>query len=228
MSMIRKLAIVGFLISLLSGAAVWMHAKADTPAVYNAEDTFSRSEDALMYLRILREDDSLKATGTGVILSADGRAATAYHVVKGAERIEGTLRDGRVVSPIQVIGYDEQTDAALLQLPDPKDGKKKLYDYLPIRETAVNYGEQVFALGYPMADTPIITEGIVNNPKAEVNGRSRILTSAQVASGMSGGPVIDRFGRVTGIISGSLRTMNNIHLVIDMEDIRSLMLGSSK
>lgn len=92
----RKIAALCILICLLSGAAVWLNVEADTPVSYNAEDIFGRSEQAVLYIRILREDDSLKATGTGVILSPEGLAATAYHVVKGAERIEGTLRDGRV------------------------------------------------------------------------------------------------------------------------------------
>jgi S1-C subfamily serine protease len=219
----RKIAALCILICLLSGAAVWLNVEADTPVSYNAEDIYGRSEQAVLYIRILREDESLKATGTGVILSPEGLAATAYHVVKGAERIEGTLRDGRVVSPIEVIGYDEQTDAAILRLPAQESGKKAAYDYLPARDTAVRYGEKVFAIGYPMANTPIITEGIVNSPNAEVNGRNRILTSAQIASGMSGGPVLDRLGRVAGVVSGSLRTMNNIHLVIGMDDVRALL-----
>ncbi|MEK8129897.1 serine protease [Paenibacillus filicis] len=219
----RKIAALCLLISLLCGAAVWMQAKADSPAAYTAEDIFGRSEQAILYIRILREDDSVKATGTGVILSPDGLAATAYHVVKEASRIEGTLRDGSVVGPIEVVAVDEQTDAAVLQLPALKSGPAGGYAFLPIRETAVNFGEQVFAIGYPMANTPVITEGIVNNPKAEVNGRDRVLTSAQIASGMSGGPIIDRFGRVAGIISGSLRTMNNIHLVIPLKEVRSLL-----
>ncbi len=200
-----------------------MHAEADNPAVYHAEAVFAQSAEAVVYLRILREDDSLKATGTAVLVSSEGKAATAYHVVKGAERIEGTLRDGRVISSIEVIGYDEQRDAAILQLPPAEQGDGEPYEFLPVRETAVNYGEQVFAIGFPMANTPIITEGIVNSPSAEVNGRERMLISAQVASGMSGGPVIDRFGRIAGIISGSLRTMNNIHLAVHTEDLRSLL-----
>ena len=81
----------------------------------------------------------------------------------------------------------------------------------------------MFAIGYPMKETKIITEGIVSSPQAPVNGRNRILISAQVASGMSGGPVLDKNGDVVGVISGSLRTMNNIHLVVDMDTVRTVM-----
>ncbi|MNW23156.1 hypothetical protein D3C71_2250870 [compost metagenome] len=44
---------------------------------------------------------------------------------------------------------------------------------------------------------------------------------------MSGGPVLDKYGEVIGLISGSLRTMNNIHLVVGVEDINKVMTSDS-
>lgn len=198
---------------------------ADAPAPYNAEEGYKLAKNATFYLRVLNGDGNASATGTGVILSAGGTAATAYHVVKGADRFEGVLADGTVVSPIKVLSYNELTDAAVIQLPDPKSAKVKggAYPFLSVRKEALDYGEKVFALGYPLKNTPIITEGIVNSPDAMINGRSRVLTSAQIVSGMSGGPLIDEKGQLVGIISGSLRTMDNIHLVVNTNDVRSLL-----
>jgi S1-C subfamily serine protease len=204
---------------------IFMSANADLPVQYNAEQIYERSESAVFYIRVLHENDTIKSTGTGVLLSQDGIAATAYHVVKDAERIEGTLSDGRTVSSIEVLNVDEDKDVAILKLPDPQSmtGKQPFYEVLEIRDNTVKHGEKMYAIGYPLKNTPIITEGIVNSPKAEINGRDRILTSAQIVSGMSGGPIIDLQGRLIGIISGSMRTMNNIHLVADIEDLRSLL-----
>lgn len=206
-------------------SSIGSHADADAPVVYNAEQIYGRSYAALFYIRVLQSDGTVASAGTGVTVSPDGTAVTACHVVKQAARIEGTFPDGRTVGPIEVLSFDEATDVAIVKLPDPVDsnGQSKPYETLAIRETAVKHGEKVFALGYPIKNTPIITEGIVNTPKAEINGRDRILTSAQIASGMSGGPLLDQQGRLSGIISGSMRTMNNIHLVIDMKDVRSLL-----
>ncbi|GAA3408787.1 serine protease [Paenibacillus hodogayensis] len=221
----RTIVIWCLLLPLLSGLLLFANVQANEPAVFDAEAVFERSGDAVFYLRILRDDDSVKATGTGVVLTPGGLAATAYHVVKDGERLEGVFPDGRTVSPIKVVGYDEATDAALIELPEPAAAQKEQGGYaaVPQRGSALKYGEKVFAIGYPMANTPIITEGIVSSPKAEINGRDRVLISAQVASGMSGGPVLDRYGNLAGIVSGSLRTINNIHLVIPMEDMRSLL-----
>jgi S1-C subfamily serine protease len=202
-----------------------LNANADAPVLHNAEEIYELSHGSIFYIRSLKSDDTLIATGTGVLLSPNGTAASAYHVIKEAEKIEGTFDDGRVISSIEVLNYDELKDTAILKLPDPQAaaGKQSEYPFIPIREAAVKYGEKIYAIGYPLKNTPIITEGIINTPKAEINGRNRILTSAQIVSGMSGGPVIDQQGQLVGIISGSMRTMNNIHLVIDNGDLLSSM-----
>ncbi|WP_053373859.1 S1 family peptidase [Paenibacillus sp. FJAT-27812] len=220
-----KLLLACIVVSLLSCIVLFTGAGAQTPAIQNAEGIYENAGDAVFYLRALRSDGTVLAVGSGVVISADGEAATAYHVVKDAARLEAILADGSALKGVKLLRYDELTDAALLKLPARVDskGKIKLYSMLLIKETALKHGERIFAIGYPLKNTPIITEGIVNNPKAEINGRDRVLVSAQVASGMSGGPAIDEQGRLAGIISGSLRTMNNIHLVIAASDLRQLM-----
>jgi S1-C subfamily serine protease len=220
-----KLILACIIVSLLSCIVWFTGAGAQTPAIQNAEGIYENAGDAVFYLRALRSDGTVLAVGSGVIISSDGMAVTAYHVVKGAARLEAILADGSALQGVKLLRYDELTDAAQLKLPERVDnkGKIKLYNMLLVREAALKHGERIFAIGYPLKNTPIITEGIINNPKAEINGRDRILISAQVASGMSGGPAIDEQGRLAGIISGSLRTMNNIHLVIDTNDLRQLM-----
>lgn len=220
-----KLLAVSLIFSLI--AAVLFNegtTSADTMAVYNAEQSYAIASEAIFYLRVLKSDGTASSTGTGIILSPGGTAATAYHVVKGGQRFEGVMADGTVISPIKVTKFDELKDIAVLELPSPAAMKKgNAYHYLPLRKDKLKHGEAVYALGYPLKNTAIITEGIVNTPAADINGRSRILTSAQVASGMSGGPLLDSRGELAGVISGSLRTMNNIHLVVNMEDLRSLL-----
>lgn len=67
----------------------------------------------------------------------------------------------------------------------------------------------------------------MNAPTAEVNDVIRLLTSAQVSAGMSGGPLLNEEGRVIGLISGSFRTMTGIHICVTIEDIRKLMKKSN-
>lgn len=196
--------------------------EAESPQTYDAEGIYGLAQKATFYVRVFREDGTLKDVGTGFLVSREGEALTAYHVVKDAARISCVLDDGTVADSCKVTASDEKADTAWLQLSPPQGGKAG-YGHLTLRTSKANQGERVFAIGYPMKETKIITEGIVNSPKAEINGRERILVSSQIVNGMSGGPVIDKYGAVVGIVSGSLRTMNNIHLVVGADAVSKTM-----
>ncbi|MFD2332462.1 S1C family serine protease [Cohnella sp. GCM10020058] len=219
--------VLALLATLIMAAGTGSAAKTDS---IDAVQSYDMAITATLYLRVLDSEGTLQATGSGAIISAGGSALTAYHVVKGAARVEAQLSDGRVLSPVKVVSYDELTDAAVLELPDPKTAKltSGAYPYLTVRSESLKFGETVYAIGYPLKNTPIITQGIINNPAAKINGRDRILTSSQIVSGMSGGPLLDDAGRLVGTISGSLRTMDNIHLVIDTNDIRKILPSKLK
>ncbi|HZG88084.1 serine protease [Paenibacillus sp.] len=204
---------------LAPGLFLLDRAAADEPPRYDAEAVYERSHQAVFYVRALRANGTVAATGTGAVIGSNGTAVTAYHVVEGAERLQAVFPDGTTAESIQVIASSVENDAAVLKLPSRKEG----YSALTLRQGAVKHGEKMFAIGYPLKNTPIVTEGIVNSPKAEINGKSRILTSAQIANGMSGGPLIDEEGRLAGVISGSLRTMGNIHLVVPASAVQTLL-----
>ncbi|NQX60798.1 S1 family peptidase [Paenibacillus qinlingensis] len=199
---------------------------ADPPETYDAEALYENAEKSVFYVRAFREDGTLKDVGTGFVVKPDGTALTAYHVIAGADRISCVWQEAAVEMNCSVVSQDETLDTAVLKLPfaQGSSGKVDDYAYLNTRKSKVKHGEKVYALGYPMKDTKIITEGIVNTPRANINGRDRILISAQIVNGMSGGPILDKYGNVIGLISGSLRTMNNIHLVVGSDDIHKILL----
>lgn len=216
-----KVVTLCLLLTVLSGLFSLLRTEAEQPARYGADEIYAKSSSSIVYVCNLSDYGTVRSVGTGVIVSEHGLVLTAYHVVSVAGSLEAVLQDGRTIADVQVEAYDEADDLALLKL--PASGKSERYKALPIHSGIVKSGEQVFAIGYPLKGTPVITQGIVNSPDADINGRSRILTSAQIVSGMSGGPLIDRQGFVVGLISGSLRTMPGIHLVVGM-DKAALML----
>lgn len=211
----QKIAALCLLFTVFSALFLMIPSGAEQPVRYEAEEIYAMSSSSVFYLRNLGEYDTVRSVGTGVMISEDGQALTAYHVVKNTVRLEAVMQDGRTLSGIKVEAYDEKNDVALLSFPTAKEGER--FSALPIRSEALKHGEQIFAIGYPLKETPIITQGIVNSPAAMINGRSRALTSAQIVSGMSGGPVVDEEGNVVGIISASIRTMPGIHSIITIE-----------
>ncbi|WP_186375590.1 serine protease [Paenibacillus xylanexedens] len=193
-----------------------------TKALFGAEKVYSSAAQAVFYLKAYRKDGTLKTVGSGFLIG-NGQALTAAHVVKDAVSYEAVFEDGSV-QKLRVLGADEDTDVALLSV---KDTAKRPVLALSDDKPSARHGERSFAIGYPLKDGKIITEGIVNAPTAEVNDVIRLLTSAQVSPGMSGGPLLNEEGRVIGLISGSFRTMNGIHICVTVEDIRKLLKKSN-
>ncbi|MRN53748.1 trypsin-like peptidase domain-containing protein [Paenibacillus monticola] len=194
--------------------------RAETPVRYDAESIYAYAEEAVFYVRAYRDDGTLKDVGSGFLIQPDGTALTAYHVVEGAARL-GCVRNDGSEAACRILVLDEAADTAVLMLPPP--GKDSPYPYLPLRIGPVKHGEKVFAIGYPMKGTKIITEGIVNAPGVPINGRERILMSATLVNGMSGGPLVDQDGYAAGLLSGSLRTMSGIHLAVDAETVKRVV-----
>jgi len=182
-----------------------------------AEQIYQADADSVFYLKVYKKDGTLKTVGTGFLIGG-GKALTAYHVIADGASYEAVFDDGKTVRGLTVTAADQDMDTAVLSI--QASGRKGL----ELAPDEARHGQRTFAMGYPLKETKIITEGIVNNPAAKVNGVNRLLTSAQVASGMSGGPLFDQYGKVVGLISGSFRTMSNIHLCVSVTDIRNNLL----
>ncbi|MFC9067135.1 trypsin-like peptidase domain-containing protein [Streptomyces carpaticus] len=103
------------------------------------------------------------ATGSGVILSSDGKILTNNHVVSGAGEVQVTFSDGSTATAT-VTGTDPDTDLAVIQARDVSG--------LPAAtlgdSDAVAVGDQVVAIGSPEGLSGTVTSGIVSALDREV------------------------------------------------------------
>ena len=191
---------------LVALLAVPLLGSASSSSPQSAEQCYRAAHEAVVYVRGYNAAGTLINTGSGFIISGDGIAVTAAHVVSASDRV--TVLRGEKELTAEVLSCDTASDVALLRLP------KGDYPCLTVAKTAPNPGAVVRAIGYPMKDTLIITEGIVNSASAVISGKTRMLVSCTLVNGMSGGPVLDEYGQVVGVCSGSVRTMSGIHLSV--------------
>ena len=139
-----------------------------------------------------------QAAGSGVIVDAkSGYVLTNNHVIRQAERIVVTLKDGRQFDA-KLVGTDPGTDVAVLQIPAQKLTALKLGD-----SDALQVGDYVIAIGNPFGIGQTVTSGIVS-----ALGRSGlspegyehfIQTDASINPGNSGGALINLRGELIGI-----------------------------
>ncbi len=141
-----------------------------------------------------------RGTGSGFIISADGRLITNAHVISGADSVKVTLKDGRTF-PGRVVGVDSVTDVAVVKI----EAKNLPTVSLGSAEKLIP-GEWAIAIGNPLGLDNTVTVGIISAldrsssqvgvPEKRV---SFIQTDAAINPGNSGGPLLNAKGEVIGI-----------------------------
>ena len=145
-----------------------------------------------------------EASGSGVIISADGYIVTNNHVVAEAEEVTVMLNDKREFKA-KVISTDPSSDLAVIQI------KANNLPFLTFGDSdALRVGEWVLAVGNPFNLESTVTAGIVSakgrqniidrDSEASANPlESFIQTDAAVNPGNSGGALVNLKGELVGI-----------------------------
>jgi serine protease Do len=146
-----------------------------------------------------------RASGSGVIISADGYIVTNNHVVENADELTVTLSNKKSYTG-KVVGTDPAYDLAVIKI-DATSLPFLLYG----NSDEVKIGQWVLALGYPLNLETTVTAGIVSakarslglNKGTKTNSpvESFIQTDAAVNQGNSGGALINTSGVLIGINS---------------------------
>ena len=132
--------------------------------------------------------------GTGFIIDNEGYVVTNAHVLSGGSVIY-VITYEQETKNAEFIGYDSTLDIALLKI----SGN---YERIRLDDSnEVQVGEKVIAIGNPLGLQFSVTEGIVSGVHREgANGlEAYIQTDAALNPGNSGGPLINKEGRVIGI-----------------------------
>ncbi|MEY3165371.1 MAG: hypothetical protein RLZZ270_1110, partial [Actinomycetota bacterium] len=145
--------------------------------------------------------ESGEATGTGVVLTADGEILTNAHVVDGASEVRVRFAGETEPRTAQVIASEIGNDLALLKI--EATGLKPATFAQP---DTVRIGDTVVAIGYALAldGGPTVTSGLISALKRTIVTDSGALngliqTDAPISSGNSGGPLVNLRGEVVGI-----------------------------
>jgi serine protease Do len=150
-----------------------------------------------------------RASGSGVIVGADGYIVTNSHVVSNARRIRvrmaadepaagrSILQPASRTIEARVIGVDRDTDLAILKI-DRTD-----LPTLPLGDSdTLQQGQLVMAFGNPLGLENSVSLGVVSSAARQLKPDDTMIyiqTDAPINPGNSGGPLVDADGRVMGI-----------------------------
>ena len=178
-------------------------------------------------VRIVAEDGG---TGSGFIVNAGGDVVTNSHVVAPFATVTIHLQDGRSFTGT-VLGQDEYLDLALIRL---QGGRGVFLVAVLGNSGRVSAGQDVLALGFHsgsgLGDSPTVTRGIVSAMRTDATGAVWIQTDAPINPGSSGGPLLDRRGRVVGIVTSrrdydwqSGRNVEGVGFALAVDELRDRM-----
>jgi S1-C subfamily serine protease len=167
--------------------------------------------------------------GSGFFVTSDGLMVTNNHVV---EKCTSITVGGS--NPAVVTARDVGNDLALIRTSYPGTAAA-------LRSASIGLGDVVYALGYPFAGTLDnglnITNGLVSSLSGIQNDSRYVQITAAVQPGNSGGPLVDEFGNIAGVVSARLDDLNmlrtsgmlpqNVNFAIRSDFVMSFLRANS-
>jgi uncharacterized protein len=153
----------------------------------------------------------LKATGSGFFITEDGYLLTNFHVVERAKRVVVNTKQGSLAA--SVVKVDAVNDVAALRV-------SGTFHPLPVGASrTAKLGDSVFTIGFPNTRVqgvePKLTKGEISGLAGIQDDPRHFQISVAVQPGNSGGPLVNSFGDVIGIVT------------LRLDDIKTLQLTGS-
>jgi S1-C subfamily serine protease len=168
-------------------------------------------------------------TGSGVLISSDGKVMTAAHVVHSMDEISVEFLGGETVSA-KVIASEPAADLSLLLLERvPPTARVATM----ANSDTIRVGDPVYIVGAPYGLSYSLSAGLISArwapntvyktmPLAEF-----FQTDATINTGNSGGPMFNSAGEVIGIVSHNISKSGGsegLGFVVTMKTARQLLL----
>ena len=168
--------------------------------------------------------------GTGFIIDYSGLVVTNRHIVEGRDRVTVWLATEvhGIVEKYQgiVIWRHPSLDLAYVEI----DANRR-FTPVPIGDSdELRVGEDVIAIGFPLGGSlgmePTVSVGIISAIRS-----GRLQTDASLNPGNSGGPLLNMFGQVVGVVVSRVETnetgrpVAGIGFAIPIDIVRSELVG---
>ncbi len=155
--------------------------------------------------------------GSGFFVG-DGQIVTNLHVVKGAARGYAKLVGKEIKHNIEgITAIDAKRDLVILKVPAFGTQAVSLGN-----SDFTQVGETVYAVGNPRGLEGTFSQGIISSIRP-VGSDKLIQMTAPLSPGSSGGPVLNRRGKVIGVSVLTIRDGQNLNFAIPSNYLKTLL-----
>ncbi len=230
-----------FVVAIASLAAVTARGDAETYARVVQSTAWIVTSDA----------DNETSTGSGVLVDAEKRIVlTNAHVVGDSRTVVvffADIKDGtpnvkrkhyldnvlKLAQPGKVVAVDRRLDLALIQLPKLPDDVKAI----EMAEKSITPGSSIELVGNP-GNSDVMWVSTTGSVRAVYDKKfksnygehnfSAVETQSPIQPGDSGGPIVDRDGKLVALAQSFSPENSLISFCVDISEIRSLLASSWK
>jgi S1-C subfamily serine protease len=181
-----------------------------TPRTPNAVLAYENVIPSIVLIEVAGEEKS--GIGTGVIIDDQGSILTSNHVISDSTDISVTFYDGSKSEALILSSTPEQDIAVIRAFNTPA----LLYPATLGNPGSSRVGDEVFVLGHPFGLVGSLTAGVISGfdrsfqpSGSDTKLEGLIQFDAATNPGNSGGPLLDRNGRVIGIVTGIISPGEN-------------------
>lgn len=173
-------------------------------------------------VQIKGDSASGPTSGTGFLVSSDGKIVTALHVIEDLQGGAIRLANGELYDAFTVLSYDKRKDIAIIKISG--------FD-LPFLELGnsnkVTQGDSVVLIGNPEGLRGTLTAGIISAIRDSQDGTFKVIqTDAASNPGNSGGPLLNLSGQVVGILDYKFKGSESLNFAIPINYARGLLKES--
>ncbi len=179
---------------------------------------------SVVMIAVHDREGNITATGSGIIISADGYILTNHHVIHGGSfytvRIE---EDEALYTTDEVIKDNSFLDLALIRI----DGKMPRPAPLYQGSDKLVRGQKVVAIGSPLGMFNSVSDGIISGLRT-IDDVKMIQFTAPISHGSSGGALINLYGEIIGISTAGFDRGQNLNLAVSYVEIDKFARGFYK
>lgn len=156
--------------------------------------------------------------GSGFVIGKEGLIATNRHVIGEGRRLKVETSDGRSHEVVEIVANDARLDLAVLRVATKGLKPLELGD-----SDKAQQGQPIVAMGNPMGMSYSVVEGVLSEPKRDIEGQPMLQVAVPIEQGNSGGPLLDRRGRVLGVLTLKSALADNLGFAMPVSALKLLV-----
>ena len=223
--MYRRRFITGIVLTAVLLGSACSHDGARSPQVQaDLKGLVGAIQEAVVTVINYDVDGDIASFGSGFFISESGILLTNLHVLDGAYHAEIRTRDGTRYPVAAVLAKSQVVDLIKVRVDIPADRTAPAI----VAGAAASIADRIFVIGSPMGLEQTVSEGIISAVR-EIPGGAKVLQlTAPISRGSSGGPVVNRQGKVVGIVTFQAAEGQNLNFAISIDALDMLSMEASE